>query len=222
MNLPPIAWRHGEGYIHPEELPPPPPPAAPFLFFPSLPGFWGPPPPYGFSGFATPPMFPFPPPTGFWGPPPPPLPAAPASPPNPAKAADKKKDDTPDEYKLPGGLLPGSVHHYQDGKKVYIHDLGVSATDLKNILEGTHDGLISKHIHEFNENTSVETVMRRLKGATMTQVFEKGGGEFQRGTSWTVGKGESGKTLKECGWGGAGAEKGAEPIWVFVERKGGK
>lgn len=64
--------------------------------------------------------------------------------------------------------------------------------------------------------------MKRLKagdGGKMTQVFEKGGGTFGRGTTWEVGKENAKKTLKEYGWSGAGCEVDVEPIWVVVQKK---
>ncbi|TLD35206.1 hypothetical protein E2P81_ATG11325 [Venturia nashicola] len=245
MMLPPIAWRQGEGYIHPEEAPPPPPfTAAPVFVSPFLPlhgGFWGPPPPFGSSGFAAPPfMFPFQQP-GYWAPPP----AAPPTPSKPDKKEDtpdkkedtpdkkqdtpdkkqdtpNKKQDTPDEFKLPGGHLPGSVFHYQEGKYVRFHVIYTSSTDLDTVLTGTHDGYISTEIHEFNENVSIETLMQKLKageGGKMTQVFERGKAEFTRGTTWEVGGGMAKKTLKEYGWGGAGVDGDVESIWVVVQKK---
>ncbi|QDS71607.1 hypothetical protein FKW77_006665 [Venturia effusa] len=229
MKHPPIAWRQGEGYIHPEELPPPPPTPTPMMmmpvgFFPPPVGFWGPPPPPGWSGFAAPPLSPYsfgPP--GYWAPPPFPQGQAPPLPPK--KAGDDKKKspaETPDEYKLPGGHLPGSVFHYQEGKHVVFHVLGTPTTDIDKVIAGSHDGFISKHIHKFNENTSIEAVMKKLKageGGKMTQVFEKGGGAFTRGTTWEVGSEKAKKGLKEYGWGGAGVEVDVEPIWVVVQKK---
>lgn len=231
FKLPPISWRHGDGYIHPEEASPATPNGPPTLFYPgglftipSQGGFWAPPPPPGYSGFSLPPQFP----SGFYAPPgyphsgalhgffaPPPQQQAPPS-------DAKKKDDTPDEYKLPEGLLPGSVLHHQDGNWVYFHVLGSTDVSLDKILKGSHDGFIDKRIHKFNENTSVEHVMKKLKagdGGKMTQVFEKGGGLFIEGTSFVQGDDKAKKALKEFGWSGAGTEATIEPIWVVVQKK---
>lgn len=240
MNLPPLGWYYDTGYIYPEETPPsagPPSAGSPFFYCPGgvyavSEGFWGPPPPEGSIGFAPPPHqqtllyagynYGVPPP-GFRPPRQATWPEAQQQvPPSFPKMDD---DETPPEYKWPGGLVPGGVLHPQDGKYVCFHVLGSNEIPLNKILEGDHDGLINKRIHQFNENTSIEHVMDKLKagkGGKMTHVHERGGGLFYKGTTFEQGSHKTKKALKDMGWGGAGLEEKIEPIWVVVEKKKGE
>jgi hypothetical protein len=238
-KLPPYGWRHGTGYLHPEDVPPPgrPPPSfcpGPAYTFPVQgPGFWGPPPPPGFLEFAVPsqfqPLVQFYPPPGYsydGGPPPgfgPPhaatWPKLQTQGPPPPKKDD---DETLLQYKLEGGLVTGAALHYQPGKSVCFHVLGEPDTPLSKILKGDHDGYISKHIHQINENSSIEHVMDKLGAGMdgkMTQVIEKGAGKFWQGTTFEQGSEKAKEMLKKWGWGEAGMDPEIEPIWVVVQKK---
>jgi hypothetical protein len=242
MNLPPFGWRYDTGYIHLEETPPtagPPPGGPPFVYCPggvyavSVQGrFWGPPPPKGSIGFAPPhhqQTF-FYPSYGYSGPPPRSRPAHAVTWPEaqqqgPPSSPETDDDETAPGYKLTGGLVPGAALHPQDGKYVCFHVLGSNGLPLNRILEGDHDGLINKRIHQFNENTSIEQVMDKLKAGRrgkMTHVHERGGGLFYKGTTFEQGGDKTKKTLKDMGWGGAGLEEKIEPIWVVVQKEGKK
>jgi hypothetical protein len=221
-ELPPYGWRYGSGYLHHEQAPPQPPPCGPpGFFYPGQEaGPWGPQPFPWVSSFIAPPPaaiiglhHPF-----MWS-----GPQQQGTPP-PDNDDDDDDDETPPEYKLEGGLVSAAVYHYQPGKSVCFHALGKPNTPLEKILKGDHDGYVDVHIHQFNENSTVEHVMKKLgagKGGMMTQVHEQGKGEFFQGTTFEQGDDKAKMKLSELGWSGAGLDDGVGPVYILIRKKDG-
>ncbi|KAF2402552.1 hypothetical protein EJ06DRAFT_345359 [Trichodelitschia bisporula] len=246
-NIPANHWRQGAGYIPPVDDYPPHPLAMGSGYMPNIPagqGGYHPAgptmPPYGLPHIGNanyPPVnagfgFPAPvygPPGPMYGPPgpvfgPPPVivngpmygpPVGPVGPMGPFGMPFPPEGDH--GHRVKGGLRSG-VGLLFSGKTCQIHVI-----KGRNVEEIVHGVTFNFEVHKADATMKVRTLMEQLgaigPGWAITQVFEMGEGEWQKGGTmqWEE-EAKTAQSLEMLGWEGAGVERDLEPIWVVLHR----
>ncbi|KAK4498348.1 hypothetical protein PRZ48_011006 [Zasmidium cellare] len=220
MNFSPYQWRAGEGYLPPPGSYPmpvcPQPYVAPFGYYPPGP----------FAAYPAGPAIAVPPPR--------PATAPASAPPKPPTPPEKKKEDrkpSSDDAKTcihslapsaPLTLRPGvNYMHAPSHTKLHIFNKAAAVWEDKYKTET----LAFKIFKVSTQFTVREVIERVIKGKpkddvkwAVTEVVERGGGEWGKGSTIEYGSDKAKGTLEAMGWNERKGGGEIPPVWLVVHK----